>query len=87
MTGDGIDDLVIGARLTLNDAQSTEVLASIIEDLDDQGMSYNIEASRRLGESFKLSIEARGVSDVQPGSTLTSFERDNRVRSELAYYF
>ncbi len=81
------NDLVIGARLTLNDAQSTEILASLIEDLDGQGTTYNVEASRRLGDSFKLSIEARGVSGVEPGSTLASFNKDNRVRTELAYYF
>ncbi len=81
------NDLVLGLRFVLNDAQSTEVLASVIGDLDGQGLSYNIEASRRLGDSFKLSIEARGVSRVQAGSILASFERDNRIRSELAWYF
>ena len=81
------NDLVIGARLTFNDAQSTEILASLSADLDGQGQFYNIEASRRLGDSFKLSVEARGVSDVEPDSTLASFIRDNRLRVELAYYF
>lgn len=81
------NDLVIGARLTLNDQQSTELLVSVIEDLDGNGSSYNIESSRRVGDSWKLSLEARGVSNIAQGSTMASFEKDNRIRTELAYFF
>ena len=81
------DDLTIGMRLTLNDAQSTELLASLINDLDDDGINYNVEASRRFGDNLTLSIEARGVSGLSSTSALTSFKKDNRIRSRLAYYF
>ena len=81
------NDLTIGIRLTLNDVQSTELLASIIEDLDGDGRTYNIEASRRFGESWTLSIEARGVSDIVLYSALSSFKQDNRVRTKLTYFF
>jgi len=80
-------DLVLGARLTLNDAQSSELLASVIIDLDGGGESYNLEASRRLGDSWKLSVEARGVSGVPDNTTQASFSDDTRVRTELAWYF
>lgn len=80
-------DLVLGARLTLNDAQSSELLASVIIDLDGGGESYNVEASRRLGDSWKLSIEARGVSGAPDNTTQASFSDDTRVRTELAWYF
>jgi hypothetical protein len=81
------NDLTIGMRLTLNDAQSTELLASIIEDLDGDGRTYNLEASRRLGDNMTLSIEARGVSDIPLNSALSSFKQDNRVRTKLTYFF
>jgi len=81
------NDLTIGMRLTLNDAQSTELLASIIEDLDGEGRTYNIEASRRFGDSMTLSIEARGVSDVPLDNALSSFNQDNRIRTKLTYFF
>lgn len=81
------NDLTIGIRLTLNDAQSTELLASIIEDLDGDGRTYNLEASRRFGDSWTLSIEARGVSDIPLDSALSSFKQDNRVRTKLTYFF
>ena len=80
-------DLVLGARLTLNDAQSSELLASVIIDLDGGGESYNVEASRRLGDSWKLSVEARGVSGAPDNTTQASFSDDTRVRTELAWYF
>ncbi len=80
-------DLVLGARLTLNDAQSSELLASVIIDLDGGGESYNVEASRRLGDSWKLSVEARGVSGAPENTTQASFSDDTRVRTELAWYF
>ena len=81
------NDLVIGARFTLNDQQSTELLLSFIEDLDGDGTSYNVEGSRRVGDSWTLSLEARGVSNVSQGSALNSFANDNRIRTELAYFF
>ena len=81
------NDLVLGARLTLNDAQSTELLVSTIIDLDGDGQSFNLEASRRFGDDWKLSIEARGVSNISPDSVFSSFEDDQRLRIELARYF
>ncbi|MFV2005135.1 MAG: hypothetical protein ACC650_07995 [Gammaproteobacteria bacterium] len=81
------NDLTIGLRLTLNDVQSTELLVSVIEDLDSDGRSFNLEASRRIGDSWILAIEARGVSDILPTSALASFEKDNRVSTRLTYYF
>jgi hypothetical protein len=81
------NDLVLGARFTLNDVNGSELLASVILDLDGGGQSYNIEASRRIGNDWKLSLEARGVSNAPKDSTLSSFEDDTRLRMELARYF
>jgi hypothetical protein len=81
------NDLVLGARVTLNDAASSELLASVIVDLEGGGQSYNLEASRRFGDSWKLSVEARGVMNIPANNVLSSFEDDNRVRLELARYF
>ncbi|MFT7515521.1 MAG: hypothetical protein ACI9QL_004754 [Candidatus Omnitrophota bacterium] len=53
------DDLFLGTRLALNDVQSTELLAGVIQDLDEDTRFFNLEASRRLGDRYKLSIQAR----------------------------
>jgi hypothetical protein len=80
-------DLALGVRLTFNDVQSTELLASVVTDLDGGGQSYNLEASRRLGSNWKLSLEARGVANTPTDSVLYSFKDDARLRVELARYF
>lgn len=81
------NDLVLGSRIAMNDAESSELLISAIIDLEGDGQSYNIEGTRRIGDSMKISIEARGVANLEPGSLLGSFEKDNRVRTEVTVYF
>jgi hypothetical protein len=81
------NDLVIGTRLTLNDVDGSELLFSVIVDLDGGGQSYNVEASRRFGNAWKLSLEARGLTNVPPDNVFKSLEDDTRVRVELARYF
>ena len=71
----------------MNDAQSSELLASVILDMDGGGESYNIEASRRLGDRWKLSLEARGQSGASANTTQSGFADDTRLRAELAWYF
>jgi hypothetical protein len=80
-------DLALGVRLTFNDVQSTELLASVVTDLEGGGQSYNVEASRRIGSNWKLSLEARGVANTPVNSVLYSFADDARLRVELARYF
>ncbi len=81
------NDVVFGMRLTFNDVQSTELLASTIIDVEGDGVSFNLEASRRLGDDWKLSLEARGVRRAGNGTALSSIQDDDRVRLELTRYF
>ena len=53
------DDLFLGARLAMNDEASSELLAGTIVDLENQSRVFSIEASRRLGDDWKLSLEGR----------------------------
>ena len=81
------DDLFIGSRLTLNDAQSSEILAGVIVDLDEQSRFYTIEASRRLGEQFKLTLEARWFSNMESSDPLFTLRSDDYLLMELVWYF
>ena len=81
------NDVVLGTRLTFNDAQSTEILASLTVDAGGDGIFYNVEASTRLGDSWKLSMEFRGVNNVEEGTVESSFDDDDRVRMQLTRYF
>ena len=81
------DDLFLGARLTWNDAQSTELLAGVIGDIDTSARYYSLEFSRRLGDSWKLSVDARIFDNIPAGDFLYSLHRDDYIQIELAKYF
>jgi len=53
------DDFLTALRFGFNDVQSTEILAGVIFDRTSNARFFNIEASRRLGDSFTLDLEVR----------------------------
>ena len=81
------DDLFLGARLTLNDVDSSELLAGVIQDLSGAGRAFSVEASRRFGNHWKLNLEARLFDGDARTDPLTRLERDDYLQAELAYYF
>ena len=80
-------DVLTALRLTLNDEQDTVVLAGVISDLDNGARFYSAEASRRLGDAWKLSLEARAWFDVPADDPLFSIRRDDYVQLRLAWFF
>jgi hypothetical protein len=81
------NDLFAGGRLAFNDVQSTEILAGVIYDLDDGDRFYNLEAERRLGDTWKLSVEARIFSNFSSNSAIYAVRNDDYLQAELAWYF
>ena len=81
------DDISVGLRLALNDIDSTELVAAVVQDVDDHSRYIYVEASRRLGNAFKLSVEARGVNNVASDNPLHIYENENYLQLELGYYF
>lgn len=81
-------DFFVGVRLGLNDPQSTEILASAIVDQSNQSTLLNVEAERRIGESWKIEMEARffvNVDDSEP--VLSGIQRDDHVLLRLSRFF
>ena len=81
------DDLMLGFRLNLNDEQSTDALLGIIRDVDDDSYLISLEANRRLGDSWKLSIQASKFLVDGLDQSLKSFAKDDLLQIELGYYF
>ncbi|MDH5407276.1 MAG: hypothetical protein OEY00_01545 [Gammaproteobacteria bacterium] len=82
------NDIFLGLRVALNDTQSTDALIGFIKDLDKDTTIYSIEASRRVGESWKLSLEARIYeSNDATDANLYAIRDDDYVQMELSYYF
>ena len=80
-------DIATGFRLAFNDVQSTELLAFTGIDLNNNERFSSIEGSRRLGQSWKISLEARFFSNTEPDSTLHSLRDDDYLQLSLAKYF
>ncbi|WP_460034217.1 hypothetical protein [Methylothermus subterraneus] len=80
-------DLFVGTRLALNDVSSTELLAGAIVDFDTATTAYNVEASRRIGEHWKLYLEMRGFVNTDPKDAGFFFRKENYIQVELQYYF
>lgn len=81
------NDLMFGGRFTFNDVQSTEILAGIIFDLDNDSRMAILEASRRLGDAWKLTVEARGFNNIKFNDALYNFRHEDHLHAELAWYF
>jgi len=81
------NDTFAGMRLTFNDFQSSELLAGVIYDNDTQARLGFVEASRRLGDNFKLSAELRLFAEQSPDDPLYSLRNDDFLQLNLAYYF
>ena len=84
----GLDnDLFFGSRLAFNDVQSTEILIGGIFDLEQSTRIFSIEASRRLGQSWKATLEARIISRVAPEELFFFFGQDSFGRLAIAKFF
>lgn len=79
------DDWFAGFRLALNDANDTSVLGGAI--VDDNGTIAILEAERRLGDRWKLELEARWFFDIDPADpVLGGFRNDSFFTLRLARY-
>ena len=82
---------VVGSRLAFNDVQSTELLVGLSVLESSGGKFWNIEASRRIGDHWKLTLEGRiitGVSDNDPlESPFYPVRKDSFIMLELGYFY
>jgi hypothetical protein len=80
-------DIYIGLRLAANDLASTMALFGVLYDTDTQAVFGNIEASRRMGENWTLSLELRFTTNTEREDDLFFFRSDDYLGIELTRYF
>jgi len=80
-------DVFVGGRLALNDVQSTTLLAGAIVDVEDGSRFWTVEAARRLGDRFRLSVDVRLFDGFARESFFSSTVKDDFVQVQLARYF
>jgi hypothetical protein len=80
-------DLFAGFRLALNDMEGTSVLAGVVSDLQGRGEFFNVEASRRIGERWRIEAELRVFHATEAPDLLDFVARDDYLGLELGRYF
>ena len=81
------DDFLTAMRFAFNDVQNTEILAGVIFDRRDGSKFWNIEASRRFGDNWKVDLEVRLFSGIKPGNPAFALSKDNHIRTQINYHF
>ena len=84
--GTAQNDLYLGARLTLNDEASTEMLMGVSYDLDYHSKSLLVEASSRFGDNWKLSVDGAVFSSSSQDLTAI-FTQDDYIQLTAERYF
>ncbi|NTS76834.1 hypothetical protein HR060_08115 [Catenovulum sp. SM1970] len=82
------NDLILGTRWVLNDAESTEVLMGFSQDLDySDTQSLFIEGSTRVGESTVISLDAWFFTSDDPEEISYNVRKDDFIQLDVAFYF
>lgn len=81
------DDIFAGVRLGLNDIQDTSILAGAIVDRATGDSIIFIEAERRIGNRWKVELEARLFLAEAGGTILSGIRDDDYLTLRLARYF
>ena len=80
-------DVFFGFRLAVNDANDSQVLAGAIKDLNNDSLTLNIEASRRLSNYWKIELEIRMFMSVDRNDPLFGFKDEDYFQIEIFRYF
>ncbi len=80
------NDVFAGARLTLNDVQDTALLAGAIVDVEDGSTFVSAEAERRIGDDWKIELEARFLINFDPSQFETALSEDDVVTFRITRF-
>ncbi len=77
----------VGTRLALNDEQDSKLLLGVTIDLDKQASLFGFEASRRLGDKWKIELEAKLFKNIPSTNILAGMSKDDYVQFRLVRFF
>lgn len=82
------NDVFFGSRIAFNDVKDTSILIGGITDLDKSSTIFSIEASRRIGNSWKAEIEARIFNSIDTDDIiLSNFKEDSFLKFSISKFF
>jgi len=81
------NDIFAGFRWVLNDVQSSEMLIGAVVDADSQATFGSVEASRRFGDAWKVTLEARVFTNMDQSELFFDVRDDDCLELQIARYF
>jgi len=81
------NDLFLGARIALNDAQSSELLLGLRADLEHNSQSLFIEANRRLADNYKIGLDIRLLQSSYQYDQVYYLNEDDHLQVSIERYF
>jgi len=81
------NDLFFGGRFAFNDENSSDLLAGVVYDLDNQTRFLSIEASMRVGQNMKVNLESRFFSVDDTNDLFFSIKDDDYIGINLTRFF
>ena len=81
------NDVFVGARLALNDASDTSILAGFAIDTDSQETFFNLEAQRRFGDNVSVELRLRAFANSEPNDAMYTLQRDDYLQLGLSWYY
>jgi hypothetical protein len=81
------NDVFLGLRVAPNDMASTQLLMGVMQDVAENENVLIVEASRRFGSHWRLSLDAWLFCSVPEDSPIYDLRDDDFLRLELAYHF
>jgi hypothetical protein len=80
-------DVFIGARLGLNDEADSQALLGIVQAVGASTRQYFVEASQRISDGVKATLEVQVFSSVTANDALRGLKDDDFIRFGIAYYY
>ena len=81
------NDILLAARLGLNDEQSTEFTVSVLASLDNSSRVLSAELKRRLSESWSLHVESTAYFGIDEDDVIYDVRHDSFIGVNLDYNF
>lgn len=80
-------EVFIGGRWSLNDVAGSQALGGVLLDTSGDGQTYSLEANRRLGDDWKLSLRLRAFTGGDQADLANVVKDADELRLSLEHYF
>jgi hypothetical protein len=81
------NDVMTGLRLAVNDMDDSKILLGVIRDIHSDSTIFAVEASRRLGDSIRVNLDASFFMNINILDPAVSLARDDFIKLEMVWYW